>query len=229
MTRRVRFSLAALAGPFALAGCVSALAPPASLPPEAAVGACEGPAALALRARRPDVRSLALDPAPASRVEARATRVGSQPVALVVAGGGAGRTETARAPVRYFCLISPEGEAVFVDVELLDGDSGVLAACGPRPGSLASRTGVCLAGLLADAERALAQAEARAVERGRRAGAPARAAVDDPIATSIGAWRVYRDAECGRRVQDRPGPPAAEQVEVCRVELTRARVGELAG
>lgn len=208
-----------------LAGCL----PPPKVPlsPEAAVSACEAPAALLLRARQPSFDSLVLDPAAASRVERRATRVGRQPVELVVAGRGTARFGADRRDLRYLCLVEPGGSAVFVDVETVDGGE-ILADCGPS-GAPSPERRTCLVRLLREAERALAKAEARAVARARslRPGTP-RAEVEEPVATSIGAWRVYREAECARRQE---GHPAAlpEDLEACRIELTRQRVHELGG
>ena len=76
-----------------------------TLTPEAAVQACEGPTALALRARNGQFQSLTLDPAATSRIERRATQVGRQPLALVVAGQGT-------APVSYTHLTLPTTERV---------------------------------------------------------------------------------------------------------------------
>lgn len=222
--KAVRLLAAAIAS-VGLAGC---LPQPRGQPlsAETAVSACEGPAALALRARHPDFQSLVLDPA-TSRIERRATRVGRQPVAMVVAGRGASRAGDELRPLRYTCLIAPDGEALFVDVETADG-SQVMAECGPASTSASARR-TCLTRLLREAEAGLAEAEARAVARARRgAGSVARAEIDEPAATSIGAWRVYRDSECRRRAEAAAPATASEVRDACRIELTRARVGELA-
>lgn len=219
-------ALAVLALAAGLGGCLPG-AGGAPLSPETAVSACEAPTALALRARYPDFQSLVLAPAAASRVEARATQVGRQPVATVVAGHGTSRAGNEIHSLRYTCLLAPDGEAVFVDVETGDG-SQVLAECGP-PGNPAAARGTCLAGLLRRAEQGLAEAEAKAVAHARQGqhSTPA-AAIDDPAATSIGAWRIYREGECRRRAQGAPPARQAELADACRIELTRARVGELA-
>ena len=65
---------------------------------------------------------------------------------------------------------------------------------GRRPPRLA-----CLSDLLRAAELGLAEAEAKAVVRARSAAPRPRAEIEEPVATSIGAWRVYRDAECDRQ------------------------------
>jgi hypothetical protein len=210
-----------------LGGCLPSSASPLS--PEAAVSACEGPTALALRARFPGFQSVVLAPAATSRVERRSTRVGSQPVGLVVAGRGTTRAQNELRPVRYLCLVAPDGEAVFVDVETIDGVQ-VLAECGP-PGTPPVQRRGCLAGLLRDAERGLAEAEARAVARARGTGPrAARSTLEEPAVTSIGAWRVYREAECARRAQGEGGTAPAELLlDACRIELTRARADELSG
>lgn len=208
-----------------LAACTPTGGGTLNLSAEAAVQACEAPTALALRARDPAYQSVVLDPAASSRVERRSARVGSQPLAMVVAGHGTARTGTAIADLRYLCLIGPEGRALFVDVETLDGGAALAECARPARGT----TRDCLDDLLHKAERALAEAEARAVgrARGAAAGRP-RAEVDEPVATSIGAWRVYRDAECARRQESAPAP-SPDLAAACRVELTRERVRELGG
>jgi hypothetical protein len=214
----------ALLLPLAVGGCLGS--PRVSLSPEAAVSACEGSTALALRARYPSFESVVLEPAATSRVERRDTAVGRQAVDLVVAGGGVARTGADLRPLRYVCLVAPDGEAVFVDVETVGG-AEVLAECGATADPADRRA--CLVRLLREAERGLAEAEARAVRRARALRPKeARAEVDEPTATSIGAWRVYRDAECARRGEVLT-TPSRELVDACRVELTRARARELSG
>ena len=77
------------------------------------------------------------------------------------------------------------------------------------------------------AELGLAEAEAKAVVRART-GAPRakRAEVEEPVATSIGAWRVYRDAECDRQ-RDADPQHSTDLYQACRVGLTRERVRQL--
>ncbi len=126
----VRLWLSAVLLGLGLAGCVP---PPVTLTPEAAVQVCEAPTALALRAKDPGFGSLVLEPAATSRIERRAAYVGRQPLALVVAGHGTARDDgSATSDVSYLCLISPSGEAVFVDVTLLSG-STILAECADNP------------------------------------------------------------------------------------------------
>jgi uncharacterized protein YecT (DUF1311 family) len=198
----------------------------AALSPEAAVQACEAPAILALRSLDGRFESVALQPAAASRIERRALRVGSQPVGMVVAGQGTVRLGPAGSgEVRYVCLLGPDGRALFADVEA-PGGSAVLAECGTASGS-PSAARRCLEDLLRQAERGLAEAEAAAIRRARGGESrAARAEVEQPVVASIGAWRVYRDAECARR-RDADPQPSAERYEACRVALTRDRVGEL--
>jgi uncharacterized protein YecT (DUF1311 family) len=208
-----------------LVGCT----PPSrvELSPEAAVGACEASTAVALRARQPEFDSVVLDPAATSRVERRSTRVGRQPIELVVAGNGIARFGADRSTLRYLCLVAHDGSAVFVDVQTVDGGQ-ILAECGPSAAPSPERR-ACLGDLLRKAERGLAEAEAKAVTsaRGARPRVP-RAEVEEPVATSIGAWRVYRDAECTRRQE--AGPALSPELrEACRIELTRQRVHELGG
>jgi hypothetical protein len=209
----------------ALAACTPMDGGTLNLSPEAAVQACEAPTTLALRARDPSFQAVVLDPAASSRVERRRAYVGSQPLAMVVAGQGTARTGSTVADLRYLCLLGPEGRALFVDVETLDGGAALAECAKPARGS----TGACLDGLLHKAERGLAEAEARAVGRARGAATgKRRAEVDEPVATSIGAWRVYRDAECTRRQEAAPAGDA-DLAAACRVELTRERVRELGG
>ena len=212
--------------PFLLAGCLPQ--PRAALSPEAAVSACEAPTALFLRSRYPGFESVVLDPAATSRVERRSTRVGRQPIELVVAGRGTARFGPDQRALRYLCLVAPDGGAAFVDVETVDGGQ-ILLECGPITVEPSPDRRACLAGLLRKAERGLAEAEAKAVARARSARPRLpRAEVEEPVATSIGAWRVYREAECARRQEARPAV-SADELEACRIELTRQRVHELGG
>ena len=206
----------------ALAGCVP---PPVNLTPEAAVQACEAPTAQALRAKDPGFASLVLEPASTSRVERRSAHVGRQPLAMVVAGHGTARQDgSATSEVAYLCLIAPHGEAVFVDVTLQSGTT-ILAECSATPAS-SSRL-ACLSDLLRAAELGLAEAEAKAVVRARASGPRSkRAEVEEPAATSIGAWRVYRDAECARQ-RDADPERSTDLYQACRVGLTRDRVRQL--
>ena len=218
----VRLWLSAVVLGLGLAGCVP---PRVTLTPEAAVQVCEAPTALALRAKDPGFGSLVLEPAATSRIERRAAYVGRQPLALVVAGHGIARDGgSATSDVSYLCLISPSGEAVFVDVTLLSG-STILAECAET--SAGSSRLACLSDLLRTAERGLAEAEAKAVVRAR-SGQPRskRAEVEEPAATSIGAWRVYRDAECDRQ-RDADPERSTDLYQACRVDLTRGRVRQL--
>lgn len=205
-----------------LPGC--APKPAITLTPEAAVQACEGPTALALRAKDSRFQSLTLDPAATSRVERRATYAGRQPLALVVAGQGTARFGKASSPLRYLCLIAPDGEAVFVDVETGNGGA-VLAEC---PAAMAGSSRLaCLSDLLRGVELGLAEAEAKAVIRARSSTSRAkRSEIEEPVATSIGAWRVYRDAECERQ-RDADPEHSTDLYQACRVGLTRERVRQL--
>jgi uncharacterized protein YecT (DUF1311 family) len=199
--------------------------PGVALSPEAAVRACEAPAAVALRSRDSGFRAVTLHPAAASRVERRAFRVGSQEVGTLVAGHGSARgSGAASGEFRYLCLIGPDGQALFVDVETADG-AAALAEC-DAPARASSPRLACARDLLREAELALAVAEARAIAAARE-GRPrdALAEVEQPVVASIGAWRVYRDAECARRRD--VGWLPTELHEACRVSLTRQRVAEL--
>ena len=205
-----------------LTGCVP---PPVTLTPEAAVQVCEAPTAQALRAKDPGYGALVLEPAATSRIERRAVSVGRQPLAMVVAGHGTARQDgSSSSDLSYLCLIAPSGEAVFVDVTLLSG-STILAECSATPAG-SSRL-ACLSDLLRAAERGLAEAEAKAVVRARASGPRSkRAEVEEPAATSIGAWRVYRDAECDRQ-RDADPERSTDLYQACRVGLTRERVRQL--
>lgn len=217
---RLWLSLAMLGS--GLAACVP---PVVNLTPEAAVQACEGPTSLALRAKEPSFQSLVLEPAATTRIERRSAYVGRQPLAMVVAGHGTARQDgSAGSDVSYLCLIAPSGEAVFVDVTTQNG-STILAECASNaadPSRLA-----CLSDLLRQAELGLAEAEAKAVVRART-GTPRakRAEVEEPVAASIGAWRVYRDAECDRQ-RDADPQHSTDLYQACRVGLTRERVRQL--
>jgi uncharacterized protein YecT (DUF1311 family) len=210
---------------FGLFGC--AQQPAVTLSPEAAVRACEAPTALALRSRDSSYQSVVLEPAATSRVERRPFNVGSQPMSMVVAGRATARAGAAVNEVDYLCLIGPSGEALFVDVQP-QGGAEILAEC-TAPARAASTRRTCLEDLFRKAERGLAEAEGSAVKRARAARPGAsRPEIDEPVATSIGAWRVYRDAECTRQSEASPAP-SVEVYEACRVELTRQRVQELGG
>lgn len=205
-----------------LAGCLPR--PSVPLAPDAATSSCEAAAALALRARTTGFQSVTLDAPPTARLERRATRVGSQPIELVLAGQGTVHAAGGRRDLRYLCLVAPSGESVFIDVETADA-AEILGECGASP---AGRN-ACLADLLRQTEKGLAEVEARSVARAQARGSAARRSeLDEPVATSIGAWRVYRDAECARRGAQATGPEA-ETVQLCRIELTRARIHELSG
>ncbi len=205
-----------------LQGCVPK--PAITLTPEAAVQVCEGPTNLALRAKDGRVQSVTLDPAATSRVERRSTYAGRQPLALVVAGQGTARLDKGTSAVRYLCLIAPDGEAVFVDVETRNGGA-VLAEC-PAATAASSRL-ACLSDLLRAAELGLAEAEAKAMLRARAATSRAkRSEIEEPVATSIGAWRVYRDSECERQ-RDADPDHSTDLYQACRVGLTRERISQL--
>jgi hypothetical protein len=205
-------------------GLVGCMPPPVTLTPEAAVQVCEAPTAAALRAKEPALVSLVLEPAATSRVERREVAMGRQPLAMVVAGHGTARqNDSGSSDVSYLCLIAPSGEAVFVDVTVLSGSS-ILAECDVPAGT--SRL-ACLSDLLRAAELGLAEAEAKAVVRARATGPRSkRAEVEEPAAISIGAWRVYRDAECARQ-RDADPARSTDLYQACRVGLTRERVRQL--
>lgn len=203
-------------------GCAPRTAIPPT--PEATLRACEGPTAAALRARAGRVEAVALAPLAATRIERRPMRAGSQRLGALVAGRAVVRREGGTGELRYWCLIGEDGRAVFVDVEPADA-AGVLAECDAS----GRDRGVCLADLLRGAEAALAEAEAAAIQRARgRSTGKARADIDEPALTSIGAWRVYRDAECTRR-RDLVPVEGEDGVRACRVDLTRERIRQLGG
>lgn len=206
-------------------GLVGCMPPPVTLTPEAAVQVCEAPTAAALRAKDPGLASLVLEPAATSRIERRDVAMGRQPLAMVVAGHGTARqNDSGSSDVSYLCLIAPSGEAVFVDVTVLSGSS-ILAEC-DAPSGNSSRL-ACLSDLLRAAELGLAEAEAEAVVRARASGPRSkRAEVEEPAAISIGAWRVYRDAECDRQ-RDADPARSTDLYQACRVGLTRERVRQL--
>lgn len=221
--------LPALAGLSAALTLVACVPPPAAeVTPEAALATCQAEALAELRRRDPTVQAVSLGPVGGVRVERRpAPPPGREGVALVLSGGGAA-TGSAGVPsldLRYTCLVGTYGGTLFVDVRTTaGGGDAVLTECQGRPSGPAA----CLRGLAAEAEAALARAEAGAIAAARsRPGAGARAEVDEPAAESIGAWRVYRDAECARR--HGAGVIGDGRATACLVELTRARVRELDG
>ena len=207
--------------PLVLLAVAACTQPTVTLTPEAAVQVCEAPTALAVRATLTGFQSLTLEPAATSRIERREILVGRQPLAMVVAGHGTARAASASSDIAYLCLIAPSGEAIFVDVTAASGTT-ILAEC-PSDGTRLA----CLTDLMREAERGLAEAEARAVLRARSTGTHARRAeVEEPVATSIGAWRVYRDAECDRQ-RDADPARSTDLYQACRVGLTRDRVRQL--
>ena len=210
-----------------LVGCVPP-GPAVEVTPEAALGGCEAGTLAELRRGDPAVQAVTLDPLDSARVERRTPPPGGEGVGLVIAGRG--RAEGGIGPLRYTCLVGTGGEILFVDIDV-EGDGEALAECRDRQGGDARS---CLRQLMAGADTALAKAEAGAVVEGRRrhgAGAAAkRAEIDEPAAASIGAWRVYRDAECARRHGAVGGASGGDPRETaCLVELTRARIRELGG
>jgi uncharacterized protein YecT (DUF1311 family) len=218
---RPSFLLLALLGLLAVA---CSPGPAVTLAPEAAVQACEGPTALALRAQATGFRSLTLEPAASSRVERRATMVGRERLGMVVAGHGVARLADGARNLRYLCLLGRRGEPLFVDVETSEA-ADLLAACRAQaPG----RVPACLGPQLGHAEAALAEAEAGAIRRAHSGDRLARDELDQPAAISIGAWRVYRDAECARQAEALAGV-GSEIATACLIELTRQRVRELTG
>lgn len=214
----------------ALAACVPP--PAAEVTPEVALATCQAGALAELRRRDPAVQVVALGPLGETRVERRpAPPAGREGGALVLAGRGSSTNASTDAGVpgpdlRYTCLVGTSGDLLFVDVRTVGGGpDAVLAECQGRPAGPAA----CLRGLAAEAEADLARAEAAAIAAARsRPGAGTRAEVDEPAAESIGAWRVYRDAECARR-HDRAVDVVDGRATACLVGLTRARVRELGG
>ncbi len=206
-------------------GCIPQ--PDMTLTPETAVAVCEAPTVLALRAKDDRFQSLTLDPAATTRIEPRQTYVGSQRLGMVVAGHGTAMLGTGKSELDYLCLIAPGGDAVFVDVATLSGTT-ILAECADSKAGGSPRR-ACLEDLLQQAESGLATAEAGAIRRARQGRSrAARAEVEQPVVTSIGAWRVYRDAECARQ-RDADPQLSIELYEACRVGMTRQRVRELGG
>jgi uncharacterized protein YecT (DUF1311 family) len=142
----------------------------------------------------------------------------------VVSGHGTSRETDGSTDFRYLCLIAPWGEAVFVDVTAADGAT-ILAECATPPAGTSRLA--CLSDLLRVAERGLAEAEGKAVIRARNDGPRTkRSELEEPAATSIGAWRVYRDAECERQ-REASAEKSADLYQACRVGLTRDRVRQL--
>lgn len=175
-----------------LAGCQPQRAPE----PTQALARCEAAALPQLRTGLPQVRAVALGPLAATTVETRP----SGAVGTVLRGGG--RADGgAPGDLRFVCLIDRFGEVMLVDVAPA-GPAMVDAGCAGAP--------ACLRQRLTEAEALLARAEAAAI--GAAGDSP-----DDPVAASIGAWRVYRDAECRR----------SNGGDACRLARTHARILEL--
>jgi uncharacterized protein YecT (DUF1311 family) len=197
-------------------GCTSIT--PVTLSPEAALPACEAEALREARRIDATVQGVQLEPLSSAQVERRSPPPGREGVQLVIQGHGSEVGGTG--DFRYACLVGTSGDVLFVSIQP-EGAGKVMAECTGRP----SGQHACLRDLAASADRALAQAEANAVAEARRRGGKKRSEVDEPAAESIGAWRVYRDAECARRYD---GGDNDRQV-ACVVELTRARIAELRG
>jgi uncharacterized protein YecT (DUF1311 family) len=204
----------AVAGLLLTAACVRP--PAAPLTPEAALPACEAAAGAELARLGFPAGETRLEPLELATVEHRSPPPHENGVAMLIRGRGQA-TGAGVSGFRYTCVIGSRAGVLHMAVEP-DRSSAVLAECAQDPGGAAA----CLQKLAAAAERQLAQAEAAAVARARQVGGR-RSEVDEPAATSIGAWRVYRDAECSRRAQD--GMPLTEPA--CLVELTRLRLMEL--
>ena len=197
-------------------GCTSVT--PVTMPPEAALPACEAEALHEARRIDPTVQGVQIEPLSSAQVERRSPQPGREGVQLVIQGHGSEVGGTG--DFRYACLVGTSGDVLFVSIQP-KGAGKVMAECTGRP----SGQHACLRDLAASADRALAQAEADAVTEARRRAGKKRSEVDEPAAESIGAWRVYRDAECARRYD---GGDNDRQV-ACLVELTRARIAELRG
>lgn len=214
-TRRAALALSLL---LPLAACMPPA--PVSLTPEAAMPACEAGALAELRRADPLVEAASLQPLASARVERRTPPPGEPGVTMVITGRGEARGGPSAGPFRYTCLAGTSGKVLFVQVAP-ERSSPVLGECAGSPAGAAA----CLRGLSATADAALAKAEADAITAARRRSNGRRAEVDEPAAASIGAWRVYRDAECARRFAESD----TERHTACLVELTRARITELGG
>lgn len=183
--------------PIVLALLLAACQPPRAVEPAQALSRCEAAALPAMRASVPGARAVVLGPVSATSVETRSAGT----IRTVLRGGGRVDGGSVAGDTRFVCLIDGAGEVMFVDVAPVDAAIANDGCGGDR---------ACLRDHLAETEQALAQAEATVI--GEAGGS-----VDDPMAASIGAWRVYRDAECRRRVQG----------DACRIAVTRARILEL--
>lgn len=180
-----------------LALLLAACQPPRAVEPAQALSRCEAAALPALRTSVPDARAIALGPLAATRLE---TRSGGD-VRTVLRGAGRAVGGRMAGDVRFVCLIDRSGEVMFVDVAPA-GPAMADDGCAGDP--------ACLRDRLAETEQVLARAEAAVIAE---PGGP----LDDPMAASIGAWRVYRDAECRRRAGG----------DACRIAMTRAPILEL--
>jgi uncharacterized protein YecT (DUF1311 family) len=198
-------------------GCTSLK--PVTMSPEAAFPACEAEALHEARRIDPTVQGVQLEPLSSAQVERRSPPPGHEGVQLVIQGHGS-EVGGGTGDFRYACLVGTAGDVLFVSLQP-EGAGKVMAECATRP----AVQHACLRDLAASADRALADAEAAAVAEARRRAGKKRSEVDEPAAESIGAWRVYRDAECARRYDGGNN----DRELACLVELTRARIAELRG
>jgi uncharacterized protein YecT (DUF1311 family) len=158
------------------------------------------------------------------QIERYTRKLGNQFVSSILRGNGAVVLDGApSAELSFICLLADDKRAVFFDW-LPRANVPPLAQCS-RDGALRAKPRPCLEMLLQVAENDLMQIYALhfqdARERDHDAG-------NESAVTSFrkanDEWRQYRDAECARRLDQRPREVAADDHRLaCMVELTRRR------
>jgi len=158
------------------------------------------------------------------QIERYTRKLGNQFVSSILRGNGAVVLDGApSAELSFICMLADDKRAVFFDW-LPRADVAALTQC-TRDGALRDKPRPCLETLLQVAENDLMQSYALhfqdARERDHNAG-------NENAATSFrkanDEWRQYRDAECTRRLDQRPKEIAPDDHRLsCMVELTRRR------
>jgi uncharacterized protein YecT (DUF1311 family) len=158
------------------------------------------------------------------QLERYTRKLGNQFVSSILRGNGAVVLDGApSAELSFICLLADDKRAVFFDW-LPRANVPALTQC-TRDGALRAKPRPCLETLLMVAENDLMQTYAMhfqdARERDHDAG-------NENAVTSFrkanDEWRQYRDAECARRLDQRPKEVAADDHQLaCMIELTRRR------
>jgi uncharacterized protein YecT (DUF1311 family) len=193
----------------------------AALLPAAAIAQYEGPAVETCRRHAEQemrkgsehLKAVIFDKDSDLQILRYTRKVGSQFVSSLLEGNGA-IVYRVGVPVefRFLCMLADEKRAVFF-YWLPRRNASVLAQC-RRDGAAPQE---CVETLLQVAERELIEVYAKHITEALKAGGEPAA---DKFRASGGAWKAYRDAECGRRAN------ALEQ-KACVAELTRQRAADL--